>query len=210
MVSEDIGSLLHGSSYQAPGGGALYEPLREKMIAVALEMGYDRETMTECGVNWSDDQDPFKHVKNHGYMHYMTACNMRVVFSFEKWLGKERFDDFMNVRHIGCVVQSLTLNLKRPVKFPDSLLVANRITKVLPDRYFGITTIWSLRQQAIVAENTGYMTFFNYDTGKPANLIEAGGVYKDLHDALVARMEKENKIAEQWEKDHPKKVKAKI
>lgn len=54
------------------------------------------------------------------------------------------------------------------------------------------------------------MTFFNYDTGKPANLIEAGGVYKDLHDALVARMEKENKIAEQWEKDHPKKVKAKI
>lgn len=88
--------------------------------------------------------------------------------------------------------------------------MANRITKVLPDRYFGITTIWSLRQQAIVAENTGYMTFFNYDTGKPANLIEAGGVYKDLHDALVARMEKENKIAEQWEKDHPKKVKAKI
>ncbi|TGO41813.1 hypothetical protein BHYA_0016g00520 [Botrytis hyacinthi] len=75
------------------------------------------------------------------------------------------------------------------------VLVANRITK-----YFGVTTIWSLKQQAIVAENTGYMSFFKYDTGQPANFIEAGGVYKDLYNVLWALMEKENKIAEWWER----------
>ncbi|TGO90645.1 hypothetical protein BPOR_0056g00170 [Botrytis porri] len=68
--------------------------------------------------------------------------------------------------------------------------------KVLPDQYFGVTTIWSLRQQAIVAKITGYVSFFNYDTGKPANFIEVGGVYKDLYDVLMARMERQNEIAE--------------
>lgn len=121
MVNEDVNSLLHGSSYQAPGGGSLYAPLRAKMIALALAMGYDEETMIECGVNWSDDQDPFIHIKNHRYMHYMTTCNMCVILSFESRLAKEQFEDLMNVRHIGCVVQSLTINLRRPVKFPDSV-----------------------------------------------------------------------------------------
>lgn len=55
------------------------------------------------------------------------SINMRVLFSFEKWLGKERFDDFMNARHIGCVVQSLTLNLMGPVRFPDSV---SRLTQL--------------------------------------------------------------------------------
>lgn len=41
-------------------------------------------------------------------------------------------------------------------------------------------------------------------------MIEAGGVHKDLHDAPVARMEKETQKAKQWGKDHPKKIVAKI
>jgi hypothetical protein len=44
-------SALDASSYQSPGGGVLYEPLRQKVIEKAVEMGYDRATMVECGVN---------------------------------------------------------------------------------------------------------------------------------------------------------------
>jgi hypothetical protein len=118
-------SDLAASSYQAPGGGELYAPLREKVIAIALAMGYDRDTMVEYGVNWSDDHDPFGHVKNHGYPHLMTMCNMRVIFSFEAQL-KERYADFMNAKHVGCMVKSTTLNLMRPVKFPDSVRARGR------------------------------------------------------------------------------------
>lgn len=63
----------------------------------------------------------------------------------------------------------------------------------------GVTTVWPLKQQAIAAENTGYMSFFNYDIGKPANFIETG-VYKDVYDVLWALMEKKNKIVEWWER----------
>ncbi|KAH8645582.1 hypothetical protein BGZ60DRAFT_392540 [Tricladium varicosporioides] len=202
-------SALEASSYQGPDRGLAYEFLRKNVVETALAMGYDKQTMVECGVSWSDDHDPFKHVKNAAYPHYVNQCNFRVFESFEEQLG-ERFEDLMNTRHIGVMVKTYTINLKRPVKYPDSLLVANHITEVLPDRYFGITSMWSLRQQAIVADCKGYVVFFDYDKGVPANLLEAGGVYKDLYHALVQRKERESQIEKEWEAAHPKISKAKI
>lgn len=51
---------------------------------------------------------------------------------------------------------------------------------------------------------------FDFNNGKLANLIQAGGVHKDLYDALVKRKEMEEELALQWQADHPKKLKAKI
>ena len=81
------------------------------------------------------------------------------------------------------------------------LIVATRLTEVLPDRYHGITSIWSLRQQAIVAYLRGYVVFFDYGRNKPANLLEAGGVYADLHAGLTKRAKKANEVAAKWEKE---------
>jgi hypothetical protein len=74
-----------------------------------------------------------------------------------------------------------------------------------------VTTIWSLRQQAIVAETREYMVYFDYDNGVPVNMIKAGSVYTNLYNALVARKEREDKMAAKWEAEHPpKKRKAKL
>lgn len=120
MASVKFTSSLEASSYQSPGGGSAYAPLRKNVIETALAMGYDLATMVECGVNWSDDHDPFKHVKNAAYPHYVNACNFRVFQSFETQL-KDKFQDLMNTRGIGVIVKSYTIDLKRPVKFPDSV-----------------------------------------------------------------------------------------
>lgn len=78
------------------------------------------------------------------------------------------------------------------------------------DRYLSNTAIWSLQHQAIVAESEGFVVFFDYDKGVPANLIKAGGVYKDLYDALVERKDREAKVRAKWEEEHaPKKGKGK-
>lgn len=87
----------------------------------------------------------------------------------------------------------------------SKLITANRLTEILPDRYYGITSVWSLKQQAIVAENRGYVVFFDYSKGKPANLLQAGGVYADLHAALTKRVAAATDLATKWEKEHPKK-----
>ena len=84
-----------------------------------------------------------------------------------------------------------------------------RLAEVHPDRYFAVTSMWSLRQQAIVAQTRGYVVFFDYGKGKPANLVEAGGVYAELHAALAERCKKSSELAAQYEKKNPPKSRKK-
>jgi hypothetical protein len=75
MSPPTFASALEASSYQSPYGGAAYAPLRKRIVETALSMGYDEATMVECGINWSDDHDPFQHVKNSAYPHYVNQVS---------------------------------------------------------------------------------------------------------------------------------------
>jgi hypothetical protein len=170
------------------------------------------------------------------YPHFVSICNFRIFEGFEEYLG-ERYQDMFKGRGIGVMVKTFTLDIKRPVTYPDSvcetllqhafmvhtliallmhtifglqLIIANRILEVLPDRYYGITSIWSLRQQTIVADLKGYVVFFDYTKGKPANLLEVKGVYAKLHAGLTSKMLKGNELAAKWDLKHSKKFRAKI
>ncbi|KAI0022807.1 hypothetical protein F4780DRAFT_731613 [Xylariomycetidae sp. FL0641] len=204
MAPTKFKSALEGSSYHSPGGGELYKPLREKIVQLALAQGYDEPSMLEHGVVWADDQDPWGHIMNARFPHYASACNFRLFESFEAQL-KDKFQDLMKVRGIGVIVKTSTLVIKRPVSYPDSIIVANRIDDVKPDRYHVTTTQWSLRQQAPVAESNGWVVFFDYSNGKPANLLDAGGVYADLHAALTEKCRLANLKQIEWKTTHPKK-----
>ncbi|KAI0466984.1 hypothetical protein F4859DRAFT_526268 [Xylaria cf. heliscus] len=206
MAPTKFKNQLEASSYHAPGGGELYKPLRDKIVSQALAQGYDEATMMEHGVVWADDQDPFGHIMNAGFPHYASACNFRLFESFEEHL-KDKFQDLMRARGIGVIVKTSTLNIKRPVSYPDSIIVANRLDEVKPDRYHVTTTMWSLRQQAPVAESNGWVVFYDYSKGKPANLLEAEGVYADLHTALTEKAKMNQKRAE-WEEAHPQKLRS--
>lgn len=201
-------SALESCSYQSPDGGSAYAPLREKMICAATAMGYDTATMVECGINWAEDHDTLHHAKISAYLQFINQCRIREFLSFEPFVGKEKFQDMIRFRGIGFFIRNFTVDLKRPVKFPDSLIVASHITEVFPDRYVTITSMWSLAQQVIVADFKASVLFFDYGRNVPANLLEAGGVYKDLYEALKERSAREVAIAAKWEEEHPKKSKA--
>lgn len=84
------------------------------------------------------------------------------------------------------------------------------MTEMLPDRYLGITSIWSLRRQSLIAEMKGYVVFYDHEQRKPADLVQAGGVHTDLHASLTKRVKESNERVAKWESDHPKTLKAKI
>ena len=67
-----------------------------------------------------------------------------------------------------------------------------------------MTSIWSYRQQAVVAETSGYVVFFDYKKGKVANLLEYGDVYADLHADLMERSKASTALNKQWVQDNPK------
>lgn len=132
MAPVKFKSQLEASSYHAPGGGELYKPLREKIVSEALAQGYDEATMMEHGVVWADDQDPWGHIMNAGFPHYTSACNFRLFESFEEHL-KDKFQDLMKVRGIGVIVKTTTLDIKRPVSYPDSVCTDRNNPKFAAD-----------------------------------------------------------------------------
>ena len=123
MIPSKFKSQLEASSYHAPGGGELYKPLRENIVHQALAQGYDEASMMEHGVSWADDQDPWGHVKNAQFPNFVSACNFRLFESFEKHL-KEKFQDLMKASGLGVIVKKTTLNIKRPVSYPDAVSAA--------------------------------------------------------------------------------------
>ncbi|KAI0813827.1 hypothetical protein GGR55DRAFT_687456 [Xylaria sp. FL0064] len=135
---------------------------------------------------------------------YDEATMMEHGVSFEEHL-KEKFQDLMKVRGIGVIVKTSTLDIKRPVSYPDSIIVANMIDEVKHDRYHVTTTMWSLRQQVPVAETNGWVVFYDYSKAKPASLIQAGGIYAVLHAALVEKAKAANQKRAKWNEAHPKK-----
>ncbi|KAI0151794.1 hypothetical protein GGR57DRAFT_513749 [Xylariaceae sp. FL1272] len=186
MTQPKFKSQIDESSYHAPGGGELYKPLREAIVNQALAQGYDNASMTEHGVDWAADQDPFGHVTNARFPQFVSMCNLRVFETFQEHL-KDKFEDLMHARGVGCIVSGTTLSIKRSVSYPDSIIVATRIDEVKATRYHITTTLWSLKEQICVAESSGWMVFYDYSRNRPADLIALGGVYADLKDALVKR-----------------------
>jgi hypothetical protein len=92
------------------------------------------------------------------------------------------------------------------VRSSNQIIVAVRLAEVQSDRYFSITSMWSLKQQVMVAQTRGYVVFFDYLKARPVKLVEAGLVFANLHAALVERANKSNELASQWERENPSEM----
>ena len=90
------------------------------------------------------------------------------------------------------------------------VLVGNRVTQIQPDRYFTTTTIWSLRQQALVAECAGWVVIADFATGKPADLTKTGGPYNRLHAFIADKAEKAACEMAQRDKERTKRDSSKL
>lgn len=111
---------LEASSYSHPIASQAYAPLREKIIKTATLMGYDYDSLTEIGVDWSLDQDSNNHVSNLAYPRYFSAGNMRLFESFAGVVG-DKYADMLTGKGIGPIVKGYTMDLKRPAFYPDAV-----------------------------------------------------------------------------------------
>jgi len=93
-------------------------------MRTATEMGYDVATMSEHGVVWADDQDPFGHVSGGMFPHFGQVSNFRMFESFAEQLGQDKFQILLNGHRgkgIGVMTKSFETDIKRPVSYPDSV-----------------------------------------------------------------------------------------
>ena len=109
-----------GASGPHPTGDP-YAPLRAKAISTLEAMGYDPHTMVERGVLWAEDQDPFGHVKQSRFMHFLGIGFHRTMESYGEYLSEDEYEDMIHAKSVIPVVRKYELVIRRQVKYPDSV-----------------------------------------------------------------------------------------
>ncbi|KAF2726463.1 hypothetical protein EJ04DRAFT_571246 [Polyplosphaeria fusca] len=181
-----------------------YAPLRAQALATLEAMGYDPATMVERGVVWAEDQDPFGHVMHSQYMHFLGTCFHRVMESYDEFLSEAEYNDMIQGKGVVPVVRKYELDIRRQVKYPDTLIAAFRQERIDPTRNNGTTSLFSLKQQAIVAEVKGSTTYMDVKTAHPVDICTLEGGWPRLFEGFTKKSEDAMKRKEKWESEHPK------
>ncbi|KAI1081987.1 hypothetical protein F5B20DRAFT_588098 [Whalleya microplaca] len=190
--------------------GDPYAPLRARALSTLAEMGYDPNTMIERGVLWAEDQDPFGHVKQSRFMHFLGIGFHRTMESYDEYLSEQEYNDMIHAKSVIPVVRKYDLEIRRQVKYPDSLIVATRPDSMEPTRYYGTTSLFSLQQQAIVAEVKGSVTFIDAGTGRPTDIRNRGDGWPKVCEAYVEKVASAQAKKQNWDMKKPKSKHSKI
>ncbi|KAI0972418.1 hypothetical protein F4678DRAFT_430223 [Xylaria arbuscula] len=214
MSDKSAKSRLAESAYNSPyshagaplphPNGDPYAPLRRSALDKLEAMGYDPRTMVERGIIWAEDQDPFGHVTQAQYMHFFGNCFHRVMESYDEFLSQREYDDMINAKSVIPAVQKYEISIRRQVIYPDSLIAAYRQEVTEPTHNGGTTSLFSLKQQAIVAECKGSVTYMDAKSGRPIDIRTVGGGWPALYDGLTKRCESARGLKEKWEIEHQK------
>ncbi|KAF2864791.1 hypothetical protein BDV95DRAFT_508618 [Massariosphaeria phaeospora] len=207
-------SRLAESSYNSPYSRAgasgphpntdPYAPLRASGLATLEAMGYDPQTMVERGVLWAEDQDPFGHVMQSQFMQYLGTGFHRVMESYDEFLTEEEYNGMILATTVVPVVRKYELDIRRQVKYPDTLIVAYRQDLIEPTRNSGTTSLFSLQQQAIVAEVKGSVTYIDVKSARPVDIRTLGGGWLKLFEGFTRKAEKARGLKENWDAEHPR------
>ncbi|KAI0482963.1 hypothetical protein GGR56DRAFT_217079 [Xylariaceae sp. FL0804] len=188
-----------------PNGADPYAELRRRALADLEAMGYDPTTMAEHGVLWAEDQDPYGHVMHSQYMHWAGSCLYRIMEGYDAWLSRAECDDMINGRGVIVVVQKYELEIRRQVRYPDCIIAAHQQGLIEPPRNNGLVSLYSLRQQAVVANVRGFTTYLNAQTGRPVDIRQLGGGWPAVYQGVKRKADAARARKEQWDRDNPPK-----
>ncbi|KAI5866818.1 hypothetical protein GGS23DRAFT_593552 [Durotheca rogersii] len=180
-----------------------YAALRGRALSVLEAMGFEPSTMVEHGVHWAEHQDPYNHVMYSQYAHFLGSCIWRSIESYDEFLAEEEFDGMMKARTVIPVLGKQELALRRQVRYPDALISAYREDSVEPTRCVGESVLFSLKQQAVVAQGRCTVTYVDVRTGRPVDIRTLGGGFPALYHGLVQRSERAKALREKWERENP-------
>ncbi|WP_076414156.1 thioesterase family protein [Shewanella sp. UCD-KL12] len=117
---------------------------------------------TEISVAWGE-MDALQHINNVAYFRYFETA--RIDFFNQINLLAD-----LQTSKVGPVLSDNHARYKRPVTFPDTLLVGVKISDIQADRFMMHYTVFSKAQQAITTLGHSQVVMFNFQTGKKAEL----------------------------------------
>lgn len=110
-------------------------------------------------VQWGE-QDLFGHVNNIVYFRWFESARIR----YGEVAGLE---DSFRTRKIGPILAAVNCNYRLQVKYPDTVVIGARITRLGRTSLAMDHAVASLSQNALVADGTSTVVVFDYNAGKP-------------------------------------------
>jgi len=117
---------------------------------------------TDIQVAWGE-MDALQHVNNSVYFKYFETA--RLDFFNQINLLVE-----LNTTGIGPVLSETNARFKRPVTFPDTLVIGVKISDIHQDRFVMHYTVFSKAQQAVTTIGWAKVVMFNFNTRQKAKL----------------------------------------
>ncbi|WP_394148257.1 acyl-CoA thioesterase [Shewanella atlantica] len=117
---------------------------------------------TEIQVAWGE-MDALQHVNNVVYFRYFETARIDF-FNQIKLLTDLQSDQ------VGPVISENRARYKRPVTFPDTLLVGVSISNIKKDRFMMHYSVYSKAQEAVTTLGSSQVVMFNFKTGRKAEL----------------------------------------
>ena len=117
---------------------------------------------TDIQVAWGE-MDALQHVNNSVYFKYFETARLDL-------FNQINLLDDLKTTSVGPVLSETNARFKRPVTFPDSIVVGVKISDINEDRFVMHYTVFSKAQQAVTTIGWAKVVMFNFKTGKKAKL----------------------------------------
>lgn len=121
--------------------------------------------VTEIPVAWGE-MDALQHVNNVVYFRYFETARI-------DFFRQINLLDELQQTGIGPVISENNARYKRPVTFPDTLLIGVTISDIKPDRFMMHYKAFSQSQQAVTTLGSSQVVMFNFKTGQKAELNDS-------------------------------------
>ncbi|KAL0953892.1 hypothetical protein HGRIS_005063 [Hohenbuehelia grisea] len=131
-------------------------------------LGYDPASFWEQTIVWGD-HDSFQHVNNVKYVRYFESGRIHWMISLAEELGgPEKVRAMLNAQGTSLILKSISVDFKKPVVFPDTLLIAHKPyyppnKPASPTHFNCLAVAYSYAQRAIVTTSDSVLVWYDYD-----------------------------------------------
>tara|TARA_B100000029_G_C17232466_1_gene835873 strand:- start:2 stop:433 length:432 start_codon:yes stop_codon:yes gene_type:complete len=110
------------------------------------------------------EMDSFQHINNIIYFRYFESVRI-------DYFIKIRALEIMEKTKVGPILAETQCKFKRPLKFPEKIVVGGKIDEIWEDRFQMKYAVWSEGQdKRPAAEGSGLIVYYDYQNNKRASL----------------------------------------
>ncbi|PKI85953.1 hypothetical protein MVES1_000440 [Malassezia vespertilionis] len=132
-------------------------------VDAVAALGYPAQSVLQQNVAWGEI-DQFRHVNNMHYIRWFESGRMHWLECAKSTLSPKLYSDIATGAGVGFILATNYCRYKRPVNYPDTVLVAQGVLPLERDDRFAIkSAIYSVNQAAVVAEGEQSVVAYDYD-----------------------------------------------